>query len=55
MSAHLSAADVAHIYRVSPANVRKLAQRNRWRRIRHGRHVFYNLEDVDAWATRTGT
>ena len=55
MSTYLSAADVAHIYGVSVANVWQLARRHRWRRARCGRQVLYNLDDVDAWATRTGT
>lgn len=44
----LSAAEVAANYKLRLGYVHVLAHRHKWRRIKHGGQVYYDLADVDA-------
>lgn len=44
---HLSAQDLAHLYRTTVGYVRKLASKQGWRRVRVGRSVRYHVDDAD--------
>jgi len=43
----LSAAEVAKAYGLRAGYVHVLAHRHKWRRIKHGGFVYYDLDDVD--------
>ena len=43
----LSASEVAGAYHVSVGYVHLLAHRKKWRRIKYGGRVYYDLADVD--------
>lgn len=43
----LSAEEVAAVYGRSLAAIHVMAHRKKWRRIKHGGRVYYNLDDVD--------
>lgn len=40
--------EAARIYGTTVAYIYKLATLNRWRKIKDGRRVLYNLSDIDA-------
>jgi hypothetical protein len=44
----LNVAEIAANYGVRTAYVYRLAYLHRWRRIKHGRVIYYDLADVDA-------
>jgi uncharacterized protein YjcR len=51
-SPYLSAADLAHIYRVTTSTIYKWASEDKWRRTRY-RPVRYHMDDAQAsWAKR---
>ena len=39
--------EIAHNYGVKPGYIHVLAHRKKWRRIKHGGRVYYDLADVD--------
>lgn len=44
----LDVREIAATYHVRPGYVHVLAHRHKWRRIKHGGRVYYDLADVDA-------
>lgn len=43
----LTVAEIARVYSKTPGHVHLLAHRKKWRRIKYGGRVYYNLDDVD--------
>jgi len=44
----ITPADAARLYGTTVGYVYKLASLHRWRRIRDGRRIYYDLSEVDA-------